>query len=225
MSENNNNLLSLALEESDTLPTRIASLERKLFDSSPHHKQLSRSSTTSDPPKATDVEPKGMKLPKLDVSVFNGNILNSTIFWVQFCISMHDRSNLSDTEKFLYVQKALKGGTAKSSNDGLIQSGENHNEAVPCLKARYNCPHLIHKAHVKMILDTAPLKDGNDKELRVLHDTVQQHVRVLNFMGYEPSGPFITSTITLKYSGVPHYQALLIFLDLCDQATEAHASD
>ena len=94
-----------------------------------------------------------MKLPKLDIPVFNGNIIHWTRFWEQFCISVHDRSSLSNAEKFVYLQQALKGGIAKSSIDGMTQSGENHNGAVACLKAWYDRPRLIHKAHVKMILD------------------------------------------------------------------------
>ena len=78
----------------------------------------------------------------------------------------------------------MKGGAARSSIDGLARSGDNYNEAIECLKARYDRPRLIHKAHVKMILEAAPLKDGNGKELRTLHDTVQQHVRALKSMGY-----------------------------------------
>ena len=73
-----------------------------------------------------------------------------------------------------------------------------------------------------------------------MHDTVQQHVRALKSMGYEPSGPFITSAIELKLdettmfewqshsqksSGVPHYQDLLDVLNLRAQTTKSHASD
>ena len=36
------------------------------------------------------------------------------------------------------------------------------------------------------------------KELRRLHDTVQQHLQDLKSMDYEPSGRFITSIIELK---------------------------
>ena len=47
--------------------------------------------------------------------------------------------------------------------------------------------------HVCMILEAPSLKDDSGKELRHLHDTVQQHIRALKAMDYEPSGPFITS--------------------------------
>ena len=72
-----------------------------------------------------------------------------------------------------------------------------------------------------MILNAPTLKDGSGKELRRLHDTVQQHLRALRSMGYEPSGPFITSVLELNFDtntlfewqkrrqdcvDVPHYQ-------------------
>ena len=52
--------------------------------------------------------------------------------------------------------------------------------------------------HVKMIMDAPALKDGNCKEIRRLHDTVQQHLRALKALGNEPSGPFITFMLELK---------------------------
>ena len=117
-----NKLLCLTLEGSDTLPDRVTGLEKKLFNFSLCHKELTRSSTTPTPTATGHSDPKGVKLSKLDVPVFNGNIIHWTRFWEQFCISVHDRSSLSDAEKFVYLQQALKGGTAKSSIDGLAQS-------------------------------------------------------------------------------------------------------
>ena len=66
------------------------------------------------------------------------------------------------------------------------------------LKARYNRPRLIHRAHVHMIVDAPPLKDGSGKELRRLHDTLQQHLRALKSMKLEPNSSFITSVVELK---------------------------
>ena len=69
-----NALLLLTLDDSDVLLSMIADLEKKLFDCSLHLKELSRSDSTVTTPTRSD--PKGIKLPKLDVPVFNGNILN-----------------------------------------------------------------------------------------------------------------------------------------------------
>ena len=156
-------------------------------------------------------ESKGIRLPKLDVPVFDGNILNWRRFWEQFSVSIHERSSLADS---------LKDGSAKGVIEGLSQSGENYAEAVDCLRSRYNRPCLIHQTHVKMIFE-APAS----------HDTVQQHIRALKSMEYESSGAFITSVLELKLDvntmfewqrhsqsmeGVPQYH----FIDLQAQASE-----
>ena len=62
----------------------------------------------------------------------------------------------------------------------------------------YDRPRLIHQSHLCMILEASQLKDGSGKELRRLHDMIQQHLQALRAMDHEPSGPFITSAIELK---------------------------
>ena len=105
----------------------------------------------------------GVKLPKLDVPIIDGNILNWTRFWEQFCVAVHDRTNISDAEKLLYLQQALMDGSAKSVIEELTRSGEYYTEAVDCLKVRFNRPRLIHQAHVKCIVQSTPLKEGSEK--------------------------------------------------------------
>lgn len=144
----------------------------------------------------------GVNLPKIDVPTFDGDILHWRQFWDQFCISVHERTNFSNAEKLVYLQHALKGGSAKATIEGLSQTGEHYEEAVSCLTARYDCPRLIHQAHVKKIIDTPPLKEGTGKELHRLHYTLQQHLRALKSMGDEPSSSFITSLIELKLDSV-----------------------
>ena len=85
---------------------------------------------------------------------------------------------------------------------------------------------------MQLIVDTPSLKEGNGRELRKLHDAIQQHVRALGNLGCELPGKFITSMIELKLdvdtlfewqkaeTSVPHYQALLDFIDMRAQALE-----
>ena len=231
-------LFSLDLEDTDELITQHTKLEQTLFNFSFRIKEMHTSVPVTSP-HSTD-EAKGVKLPKLDVPTFNGSILNWRSFWEQFSISVHDRSNLSNSEKLVYLQQALKSGSAKNAIEGLSRTGDNYEEAIRCLKVRYERPCLIHQAHVKTILDTPQLKEGTGKEIRKLHDTVLQHLCALKSMGYEPSGPFITSALELKLDqatmfewqkhsqksvGVPHYQDLLDFLNLRAQATESTVAD
>ena len=136
--------MSLDLEESDELSTLQATLEGEIFDCSLRVKKLLLASTHKSGSPTSSSDGKGVKLPKLDVPMFDGNILHWRSFWEQFCVSIHDRSNLSDTEKLVYLQQSLKNGSAKSTIEGLSRSGEYYAEAVECLKSRYDRPRLIH---------------------------------------------------------------------------------
>ena len=198
--------------------------------------------SSSRPPGSTPTpaDGKGVKLPKIDVPKFDGNIVNWRTFWEQFCVSIHGRSNLLDSEKLVYLRHSLKDDSAKNVIEGLSRSGEYYAEAIESLKTRYDRPRLIHQTHVRMIVEATALKDGTEKELRRLHDTVQQHLRALKAMDYEPSGPFITSVLELKLdtntmfewqkhsqdsTDMPHYRKLLEFINLRAQASEASVSD
>lgn len=226
-------LLSLDLDDGDDLMTLQTELELMVFDDSLKLKRML--SALEKASASAEANRQGVKLPQIDVPVFNGNILHWKTFWEQFLVAVHSRSNLSDSEKLVYLRHSVKDGLAKSVIEGLSRSGDHYAEAVECLKARYDRPRLIHQAHVKKILDVPALKDGTGKELRYLHDTVQQHLRALKAMGYEPSGPFITSVLELKFDAgtmfewqkhsnsspdVPHYHELLEFVNLRAQASE-----
>ena len=188
-------------------------------------------------PTLTSEEHQDVKLPKLSAPTFDGKITSWTSFWEQFHIVIDSRTNISNVEKLAYLRNSLKDGSAK----GIIaQSGDYYAEAIATLKARYDRPRLIHQSHIQAILEAPGLKDGTGRDLRKLHDTTQQHLRALKAMGFEPSGPLITSLLELKLdagtsfewqkasqdvAGIPHYVNLLEFLNLRAQASEASASD
>ena len=227
----------LSIEGTDELAGKESELSKILFDACMSVKRLLRRK-----PQHTLVhgEEGGVKLPKLDVPVFDGNIVNWIPFWQQFRISVHDRGKLSDPEKLAYLKHALKDGRVKTVVEGLLGSGENYKEAVDTLLKRYDRPRLIHQAHVRAIVDAPSLKDGNGQELRRLHDAVSQHLRALKTMDCEPLGSFVTSLLELKldtttmfewqkYSqeapSVPHYSTLLEFISLRAQASKSSVFD
>ena len=41
----------------------------------------------------------GVKLPRLEVPSFNGNFVNWQLFWEQYCISVHDKTNCLVTQR------------------------------------------------------------------------------------------------------------------------------
>ena len=113
-------LLSTDEVEDDELSCKQAEIDKKLFKCLLSVKRLLEWHVHSTVP-STSSSCEGAKLPKLDVSSFDRNILNWKTFWYQFCTSVHDRSNLSDAEKLVYLQQSLRDGPAKRSIEGLSQ--------------------------------------------------------------------------------------------------------
>ena len=90
---------------------------------------------------------------------------------------------------------------------------------------------------MRRIIEVPHLKDNTGRELRRLHDILQQHLRALKAMDKEPSAPFITSLkldadtrfewqkSSQESTDVPHYTELLEFLSLRAQASESTSSE
>ena len=227
----------MLVPDDDDLSEQKSRLSKGLFDACLKIRYLLRGQSQSSMPS----DGKGsVKLPKLDVPTFDGNLVNWRSFWEQFSVSVHDRSQLMDSEKLAYLKHALKGGLAKHAVEGLSGSGEHYKEAIACLQKCYDRPRLIHQAHVRAILEVPAPKEGNGRELRRLYDTVTQHLRALKVMDHEPSGPFITSALELKLDAttmfewqkysqdslrVPHFSTLLEFINLRAQASETSVPD
>ena len=225
---------------SEELLEQGSSIKKALYAVDLKVKRLLHEQTSS--PKLSGVRhaSTGVKLPKISVPTFDGNIMNWSSFWEQFEVSIHKKENLEDVEKLAYLRDALKDGSAKLVIQGLSQTAGNYAEAIKCLQERYDRPRLIHQAHVRAILEAPPLKDGSAKELRHLHDTLNQHLRALKAMEHDCFEMFITAATELKFNqsamrewqkfsrdceSVPPYSALLKFLDLEARGAENTVGD
>ena len=111
-------LVHLDLEEDDDLFILHSKLEKLHFALAVKVRKL-LSSFTSSTTSSTAFDGKGVKLPKLDVPTFGGDVLQWRQFWEQFSVSVHDRSNLSNAEKLVYLQQAVKHGTERNAIEGL----------------------------------------------------------------------------------------------------------
>lgn len=139
-------IIAVDLPDDHALVAQHAGLEKFHFSCSHMIKKLLNSHATWST-KATAACPAGdktSKLPKVDVPTFNGDVLHWQPFWEQFETSVHNRTSLSNAEKLVYLQQAVRSGSAKTAIEGLSHSGDQYEEAVSCLKGRYNRPRLIH---------------------------------------------------------------------------------
>jgi len=238
-------VLAIAADTSDPLMSTTQKQDNNLFDMSVKVKKLlflNPSSTPSESAAATPAAPtesRSVKLLKIDVPTFDGYSYWQT-FWEQFSIAVDKRSDISSTEKLVYLRHSLKDGSAKTVIEGLSHSGDQYNEAIDSLKDRYDHPRIIHQTDVRKIYEVPSLKDGSGKELRRFHDTVQQHLRALKAMKEDPTGSFITALLELTLDKetmfewqkasqdakeTSHYDNLLKFFNLRTQASETCSSE
>ena len=154
--------MDLDLDDGNDLLVKHPEVEQLHFDCLRKVKNLCGPAVVGNPADAV-ADTKGMKLTQLDIPTFDRDILNWIKFWEQFCIPIHERKSLSDAEKLVYLQQAIKKGSSMSAIEGLTQTGANYVEAVSCLKSCYERPHLIYRTHVQKILDAPSLKKGNGK--------------------------------------------------------------
>ena len=71
-----------------------------------------------------------IKLPKIDVPVFDGNILHWKSFGEQFSVAVHTHSDISESEKLVYLRHSVKDRSARNAIEGLCRTGDNYNEAL-----------------------------------------------------------------------------------------------
>lgn len=122
-------VLSMSTVDAGDLSETVSGLNKEIFDVSIKIKEFLYPYNHKAPPTPTEATPTashGVRLPKLDVPTFDGDILNWSTFWEQVCIVVHNRTHFSDTEKLPYLRHSLKDGAAKSTVEGLSHSGDQY---------------------------------------------------------------------------------------------------
>ena len=107
-------------------------------------------------------------------------------------MSLHSRPQLTDLVKLASLRQALKDWSARYLIEDLSGSGSSYNEAIKMLRKRYDPPRLLHKVHVRAVIEAPALKDGiYGRELRILHVTLSQNLRALKGTESESLGRFL----------------------------------
>ncbi len=160
--------------------------------------------TASSAPSATrddvSVHETKVKLPKLMIQPFNGELTAWTTFWDSYDVAIHTNRSLSDIEKFNYLRSLLQG-PALDAVAGLTLTAANYGEAVEVLNKRFGNKQRIIDKHMDVLLSLdAVSSDTNLKALRRLYDTIEAQVRGLKSMGVTPEtyGSLLSSVVLSK---------------------------
>ncbi|KAG1656930.1 hypothetical protein GQR58_023669 [Nymphon striatum] len=119
----------------------------------------------------------GVKLPKLSIKPFNGDILQFQSFLDQFNAAISS-SNLNNIEKFTYL-KSLVEGPAANCVAGLPLTANNFEIAFDLLKNRFGKRSAQIQAHISHLLRIQPVLSENSWFLRKLLDSLEINVRGL----------------------------------------------
>lgn len=152
--------------------------------------------TVTDPPPAASK----VKLPKLTLQPFDGQLTSWTPFWDSFKAAVHDNHSLSDVDKFNYL-KGLLQRTALEAISGLALTSANYQEAVAILRKRFGSKPQIISKHMDVLMHIESVSSPqNVKGLRRLYDSVESNVRSLKSLGVESSsyGGLLASLLVTK---------------------------
>ena len=127
-----------------------------------------------------------VRLPKLQLRTFGGDLTKWTSFWESFESAVHTNDSLSDVEKFNYLNSFLER-SAREAVSGLALTAANYHKAIDTLHKRFGCKQLIINKHMDAHLKFEAVSSSqNTRALRKLFDNISCHVRSLKSLGVEP---------------------------------------
>ena len=110
------------------------------------------------------VQPKGSNLPKLKLSIFDGDPLKWPD-WVSMFKSMVGDSGISLNAKMQHLQNSVTS-KAKTTIEGYGYSGESYNAAMAELETRFGKPSLVIKATLGKLRACKGLQDNDPESVR-----------------------------------------------------------
>ena len=144
-----------------------------------------------------------VRLPKLSLKKFNGNLIKWMTFWNTFESSAHNNPTLSGIDKFNYLNSLLESEAADAIS-GLTLTAADYEEAVTTLKWRFGNKQLIVNQHMDLL---------HLAGLRHLFDVVESNVKGLRALGI-PSDTYGGLLSSILMSKLPPELRIIISREL-----------
>ncbi|XP_070510425.1 uncharacterized protein [Cardiocondyla obscurior] len=125
-----------------------------------------------------------VRLPKLNLPLFNRKYEEWLPFRDMFTTVVHNNVSLAKVEKLQYLKGTLSG-EAFGIIEALKVSDGNYDAAWNLLGERYSNERAIAYAHIKVIMYFPPLTKKNAIEIRSLYDSVSRHLLSLKALKRE----------------------------------------
>lgn len=137
-----------------------------------------------------------VKLPKLELPKFSGEITKWPNFWQLFKVNVHDNKSVAAVTKLSYL-KAQLHGEALRSVESLETTAENYEKAVTKLQERFGNTKIILDRHDRELREIRPSK-SDPKSLREMIDAIENHLISMKNLGENVEQSGIRRTIEAK---------------------------
>ncbi|UYV76701.1 hypothetical protein LAZ67_14001825 [Cordylochernes scorpioides] len=144
------------------------------------------SPTTSEVSIASSSHHRAVKLPKIELKKFTGEIKDWLGWWSQFN-KMHVNPTLEDSDKFHYLVQSMSPGTRASKLvDSYTLNAENYPKVIETLTERFGRPELLQQIYVRDIIRLI-IDCSTKQQLKVtsFYDELVTHLRALKSLKIE----------------------------------------
>ncbi|KRX86736.1 hypothetical protein T4E_475 [Trichinella pseudospiralis] len=131
-------------------------------------------------PKTAEVEPN-VRLPRLELPKFDGDVTRFHEFWDQFETSVHRQHGASGVTKLAYLRGCLTGA-ALNTIEGLSASNKGYKLALQRLRERFDRPMVAVREQILRLVDLLMTKN----KLSTICDEFHKKVYALTALGKDP---------------------------------------
>lgn len=123
-----------------------------------------------------------LKLPKIELNKFGGDIKDWLPFWNTFK-KIHDDEALSREDEFHYlIQSTVKDSRAFEIVNSFPPTADNYEKAIQSLKSRFGKKDLLIEFYMRELLKLVLSKNKN-VSLMAIYDKLETHLRALESLG------------------------------------------
>lgn len=128
-----------------------------------------------------------VRLPPLALPEFAGNFDEWLPFHSLYVSAVHENNSLSDTEKIMYLKRALKDEAFRVV-DAFPTCGAAYEAAWKALEKRYANEYLLKKRYINELLNMPKIKTRKTKDIHTVVDNFERNTKLLEQLGETTSG-------------------------------------
>ena len=135
-----------------------------------------------------------IELPKIKVPTFSGDIMSWSTFWSSFKSTVHNRTELDDSQKLNYLRQAIKDPTLQLLLNTPMETPETYQNIIKELQERFQKVREIHQALVKTISKVSTPKYSR-ADLRMTYDIYRTAISNMKSTKFYTIESFLSSQL------------------------------